>query len=209
MIASEADARQFCAERTDAIGLERLERFAALLAAENQRQNLVSGASLESIWQRHFADSLQLIDHVPRETPGPWLDLGSGAGFPGLVLAIARPDSAMVLIESRKRRVEWLTQAAAALNLENCQVIGSRLESVESLRAAAITARAFAPLGKLVALSARFSTRATLWLLPKGRSAAQELAEQPMAIQRMFHVEQSQTDPEGGILVGQGAPDIR
>lgn len=209
MIADEAEARQYCAARTDSAGLARLERFATLLAAENQRQNLVSTASLGSVWQRHFADSLQLLDHVSRETPGPWLDLGSGAGFPGLALAIARPDSAMILVESRKRRVEWLTQAAAALGLTNCQIIGARLEAVETRPVSVITARAFAPLGKLLSLSARFSTRATVWLLPKGRSAAQELAEQPEAVQRMFHVEQSQTDPGGGILVGQGAPDIR
>jgi 16S rRNA (guanine527-N7)-methyltransferase len=209
MIASEADARQYCAERIDALGLERLEQFAALLAAENQQQNLVSTASLESVWQRHFADSLQLLDHVPRETPGPWLDLGSGAGFPGLALAIARPDRSTVLIESRKRRVEWLTHAASVLGLTNCDVIGARLESVETLPVAVITARAFAPLGKLLGLSARFSTQATIWLLPKGRSAAQELAEQPGSVQRMFHVEQSRTDPGGGILVGQGIPEIR
>jgi 16S rRNA (guanine527-N7)-methyltransferase len=209
MIASEAEARQYCAERTDAAGLERLERFAVLLAAENQRQNLVSTASLESVWQRHFADSLQLLDHVPHETPGPWLDLGSGAGFPGLTLAMAKPDAAMILVESRKRRVEWLMQAASALGLTNCQIIGTRLESVETRPVSVITARAFAPLGKLLALSARFSTQATIWLLPKGRSAAQELAEQPTSIQRVFHVEQSQTDPAGGILVGQGTPDFR
>ena len=100
MIASETEARQFCAERTDATGLARLERFAALLAEENRRQNLVSAGSLDSVWQRHFADSLQLLDHVPRET-GPWLDLGSGAGFPGVVLALARPAEAVVLGESR------------------------------------------------------------------------------------------------------------
>jgi 16S rRNA (guanine527-N7)-methyltransferase len=209
MITSEAEARQFCAERTDRPGLQRLEQLAARLIAENQRQNLVSAASLESVWQRHFADSLQLLDHVPHETSGPWLDLGSGAGFPGLVIAIARPASAMILVESRKRRVEWLTQTAAALGLENCRVLGSRLESVENFHASAITARAFAPLGKLLALSSRFSTRATVWLLPKGRSAAQELAEQPPPISRMFHVEQSQTDPTGGIIVGQGTPDIK
>jgi len=217
MIRSEAEARQYCAERTDSAGLERLELFGALLAAENQRQNLVSAASLESVWQRHFADSLQLLDHVSRgteglpeaETPGPWLDLGSGAGFPGLALAIARPNRTMILVESRKRRVEWLTQAASALRLSNCQIVGARLESVESRQVSVITARAFAPLGKLLSLSARFSTRTTVWLLPKGRSAAQELAEQPATIQRMFHVEQSQTDPGGGILVGRGTPDIR
>lgn len=208
MIANEAEARQFCADRADSAGMVRLERFAALLAEENARQNLVSSASLDSIWQRHFADSLQLFDHVPRETGG-WLDLGSGAGFPGLALAIARPEAAMVLVESRKRRVEWLSRVVGELSLENCTIIGCRLESVESFPAAVITARAFAPLGKLLALSARFSTQATTWLLPKGRSAAQELAEQPLAIQRMFHVEQSQTDPGGGILVGRGTPELQ
>ncbi len=209
MIASEAEARQYCAERADTAGLERLERFAELLAAENQRQNLVSAASLESVWQRHFADSLQLLDHVSRETPGPWLDLGSGAGFPGLALAIARPDRTMILVESRKRRVEWLAQAASSLGLANCQIVSARLESVETRPVSVITARAFAPLGKLLSLSARFSTQATVWLLPKGRSAAQELAEQPRAIRQLFHVEQSQTDPSGGILVGRGTPGLR
>ena len=207
MIAGEAEARAFCADRIDASGLARLERFAALLVAENERQNLVSAASLESVWQRHFADSLQLIDHVPRET-GSWLDLGSGAGFPGLVLAIAQPEIEMVLVESRKRRIEWLVRAAAELRLGKCRVVGTRLESVDSFEAAVITARAFAPLGKLLNLSARFSTQTTAWLLPKGRSAAQELSEQPHEIRQMFHVEQSQTDPGGGILVGRGVPKL-
>lgn len=208
MIATEAEARQFCAERTDQAGLARLERFAALLIEENERQNLVSSASLELVWQRHFADSLQLLDHVPRET-GSWLDLGSGAGFPGLAIALARPDTSMILVESRKRRVEWLTRVADTPGLDNCHILGARLENVETLPAAVITARAFAPLGKLLNLSARFSTRTTVWLLPKGRSAAQELAEQPKAIQEMFHVEHSQTDSQGGILVGKGAPAFR
>ena len=208
MIGNEAEARDFCAARTDAAGLARLERFAALLAEENARQNLVSSASLASVWQRHFADSLQLVDYVPRET-GPWLDLGSGAGIPGLVLGCARPDAALLLVESRKRRVEWLLRATDALGLANCRILGARLETVETVPVRVITARAFAPLGKLLQLSARFSTRDTTWLLPKGRSAAQELAEQPAGVKTMFHVEQSQIDREGGILIGQGTPQIR
>jgi 16S rRNA (guanine527-N7)-methyltransferase len=204
---SETQARAFCAERTDAAGIERQELLAIMLAEENRHQNLVSTASLEMIWQRHFADSLQLIDYVPRET-SRWLDLGSGAGFPGLALAAARPDQAFTLVESRKRRADWLIRAAAALELRNCSVVGMRLENVETFEAGAITARAFAPLGKLLQLSARFSTRSTVWLLPKGRSAAQELAEQPHKVRDMFHVEQSRTDSAGGILVGQGAPPV-
>jgi 16S rRNA (guanine527-N7)-methyltransferase len=205
---TEAEARLYCARRTDAAGLERLGRFAELLEEENRRQNLVSEASLAAVWQRHFADSLQLLDAVPRET-GRWLDLGSGAGFPGLALAAARPDIAMVLVESRKKRSDWLERVRGHLGLETCTVLGSRLENVETFPAAVITARAFAPLGKLLSLSARFSTRDTVWLLPKGRSAAQELAEQPQPVRRMFHVEQSRTDPGGGILVGRGTPELR
>ena len=164
-------------------------------------------ASLASVWQRHFADSLQLLDQVPRGT-SPWLDLGTGAGFPGLALAAAAPESSFVLMESRKRRVDWLTRAAADLGLENCRVVGARVENVETFPAAVIVARAFAPLGKLLRLSARFSTPATVWLLPKGRSAAQEWAEQPDGVREMFHVEQSATDAAGGILVGRGAPQL-
>ena len=208
MIDSEEAARAFCAERTDPAGVERLDRFAAMLAEENERQNLVSSASLAMVWQRHFADSLQLLDHVPHET-SPWLDLGSGAGIPGLALACARPATDIVLVESRKRRVEWLIRAAGQLELANCRVAGLRLENVETFPAAAITARAFAPLGKLLHLSARFSTRDTIWLLPKGRSAAQELAEQPAGVREVFHVEQSRTDPQGGILIGRGTPQFR
>jgi 16S rRNA (guanine527-N7)-methyltransferase len=208
MIADEGAARAFCADRADQAGLQRLERFAALLVGENERQNLVSAASLGMVWQRHFADSMQLLDHVPRET-GPWLDLGSGAGIPGLVLACARPDISFVLVESRRRRIDWLTRASGQLGLGNCQILGNRLENVETLEAGVIVARAFAPLGKLLQLSARFSTQDTLWVLPKGRSAAQELSEQPAAVRGMFHVEQSRTDPDGGILVGRGVPQVQ
>ena len=208
MIASEEEARAYCAGQTDQAGMARLDRFATLLAEENEQQNLVSAASLDSVWRRHMADSLQLLDHVPRETQS-WLDLGTGAGFPGLALACVRPNAQFVLVESRKRRVDWLSRVSEALALDNCRIVGARVENVETFAADAITARAFAPLAKLLRLSARFSTPSTFWLLPKGRSAAQELAEQPSAVRAMFHVELSATDDGGGILVGQGAPYLQ
>lgn len=206
MIASEHEARAFCEQRCEPDAMARIERFVAMLKDENGRQNLVSAASLDSVWQRHIADSLQLLGHVPRET-SPWLDLGSGAGLPGVVIALARPDLTICLVESRKKRIEWLERLKAAFALQQCQVVGSRLENVESREMGVITARAFAPLGKLLHLSARFSTRSTVWLLPKGRSGAQELQQQPSHIRNMFHVEQSQTDPEAGVLVGKGRPE--
>ncbi len=208
MIETEEEAREYCAARCDKAAMERLDQFIPLLADENAQQNLVSRSSLDHIWTRHIADSLQLLDHVPRET-GLWLDLGTGAGFPGLILALARPSMPMMLVESRKRRVEWLQRICREFGLENCRVLGARLESVESCEVDVITARAFAPLGKLLELSARFSTRSTAWLLPKGRKGAIELSEQPIAIREMFHVEQSATDPAAGILVGKGRPKLR
>lgn len=207
MIHKEDEAKAFCAQRCDAAAMDRLSAFVTSLAQENARQNLVSSASLASVWQRHIADSLQLLDHVPRET-SPWLDLGSGAGLPGLVIALARPNVHIGLVESRRKRIEWLEQVKQQFNLNNCTVHGSRLENVETQEIAVITARAFAPLEKLLRLSARFSTRSTTWLLPKGRSGAQELSEQPAKIRTMFHVEQSVTDAEAGILIGTGRPAL-
>ena len=206
-LASERAAREYCAGLTDATGIARLERFAEMLCAENSQQNLIAKATEDVLWLRHLADSSQLLTHVTRET-GPWLDLGTGAGFPGLVIAILRPEIPCILVESRRRRADWLTQATAALDLPNCRIEARRLESIESFGAAVISARAFAPLVKLLRLSARFSTRDTVWLLPKGQSAVQELKELPPGVAKMFHVEQSITGAEAGILVGKGRPDI-
>jgi 16S rRNA (guanine527-N7)-methyltransferase len=206
VIASEEEARAYVAQRCDGEALARFERLVKLLRVENGQQNLVSAASLDSVWQRHIADSIQLLDHVPRGT-APWLDLGTGAGFPGLAIAIARPTTETVLVESRKRRVEWLRAVIDELALSKCRVEGQRLETVDTFPVAAISARAFAPLDKLVRLAQRFSTSDTVWLLPKGRSAAQEVANLPKRLRAMFHVEQSATDADSGIVVGRISED--
>lgn len=201
MIGSEQAARAFVAARCDEAAMVRLERFVAALREENEHQNLVARPTLDSVWQRHIADSAQLLDHVPRET-SLWLDLGSGAGLPGLIVAAIRPEWQVVLVESRRKRIDWLTRMAGEMGLDRCRVEGARLEHVESVSAGVISARAFAPLARILRLSARFSTSDTLWLLPKGRSAAQELHELPKRQRALFHVEQSQTDAEAGIIVG-------
>lgn len=203
MITSEKDARDWLSTlpEWDAVAAERLERLVALLREENERQNLVATASLDHVWQRHIADSAQLLTHVPRETCSPWLDLGTGAGFPGLVVAALRPDCDVRLVESRSRRIEWLERARITLGLERASVVGVRVEQVADAKMRVISARAFAPLPRLLALSARFSTSETVWLLPKGRSAQQELDELS-GWRHMFHVEQSLTDPQAGVLIG-------
>lgn len=204
MIATEQEARAWLSAlpEWDAVAADRIEQLIALLVEENARQNLVAAASLPLVWQRHIADSAQLLPHVPRETSSPWLDLGTGAGFPGLVIAALRPDCEVVMVESRARRIEWLERARIALGLERARVEGTRLEQVETRSFRVISARAFAPLVRLLDLSARFSTKDTLYLLPKGRSAQQELSELA-GWNHLFHVEQSLTDPEAGVIIGQ------
>jgi 16S rRNA (guanine527-N7)-methyltransferase len=187
-------------EWSDAVQ-SRLDGLTALLAVENEVQNLVSESSLQALWVRHYADSAQLLAHVPRETGSPWLDLGTGAGFPGLVIAILRPECEVVMVESRARRIDWLQRVCDALGLENAKVAGTRVEALETRQFRAISARAFAPLPKLLDLSARFSTSDTVWLLPKGRSARQELSELK-GWNHLFHVEQSLTDADSGVIVG-------
>lgn len=201
MMTDEASAKLYVANLCDANAMARIERFIAALIDENEQQNLVSKSTLDIVWQRHIADSAQLLEHVPRET-GLWLDLGTGAGLPGLIVAIMRPEWQIKLIESRRRRIEWLERMVAELSLDNCEVIGSRLELVETVPASVICARAFGPLKNILKLSSRFSTSETLWLLPKGRSAAQELAGLPIGSQKLFHVKQSVTDSDAGIVVG-------
>ena len=201
MIASESAARAFTASLCDGVAMERLEKLAALLVEENARQNLIARASVDLMWQRHIADSAQLLGYVSRETIAPWLDLGTGAGFPGLVIAAMRPAWKVHLVESRKRRIEWLEAARDALGLVNCMVEGERLEHVPTFAAGVISARAFAPMPRLLELAERFSTKETIWLLPKGRSAAQELSEL-RGWRHMFHVEQSLTDADAGVILG-------
>ena len=204
MIVDDASARRFAGTLCDQEAFDRLEVLASALREENTRQNLVSRGTLDQLWQRHFADSLQLLTFVSRETP-TWLDLGTGAGFPGLVIAVARPTWPVTLVESRRKRIEWLEQMCVRLALPRCHVEGRRIETADRIAADVISARAFAPLPRALELARRFSTSDTLWLLPKGRSAEQELNELPKRWRSMFHVEQSQTDRDAKILVGRGA----
>jgi 16S rRNA (guanine527-N7)-methyltransferase len=189
----------------DDAAMVRLGLLVELLIEENGRQNLVSAGSLAHVWQRHIADSAQLLMRVPRGTVATWLDLGTGAGFPGLVIAALRPELQVTLVESRAKRIDWLTRAMNALHLTSTKIAGIRLEQFQAEPFDVISARAFAPLPDLLKLAARFSNSQTIWLLPKGRSAAQELKELSGWPHR-FHVEPSLTDPEAGIVVGTLAP---
>lgn len=184
---------------------ERLEQFLALLSEEMQHQNLISKSSADHVWARHVVDSAQLLLHAPKgQGRKIWMDLGTGAGFPGIIIAILS-DYDVQMVESRSRRIAFLESVVTKLDLtEKALVLGDRLEKVESHPVDVISARAFAPLQKLLSLSHRFSTEKTVWLLPKGKNAVRELKGLSPKRQKMFHVEQSLTDPEAGILVGIG-----
>ena len=203
IVGSEPEAKHYVRELCSQAAFDKLEIMVSRLEKANERQNLVSKPSLAVVWQRHIADSAQLLNYVSRETL-PLVDLGSGAGFPGLVLAIMRPELPVLLVESRGLRLNWLAEIIELNGIRNCTIEGMDVANVETFAARTITARAFAPLPKILTMSARFSTAATDWVLPKGRSARQEVAELPEALRVMFHVEPSVTDRDAGIVVGKG-----
>lgn len=185
---------------------ERLEAFVAFLRREAASQNLIAASTLESIWSRHVVDSAQLLKLLPEGIPkagGSWIDLGSGAGFPGIVVAILS-EYDVTLVESRGMRIDYLQRAIGLLDLEGkATLAGMALERLGTAPYSVISARAFAPLPRLFDLAARFSTDKTIWLLPKGRNAVKEWQEVQSVWTGNFCIEPSVTDAESGILVGQ------
>ena len=183
--------------------LEALEAFVAFLKREAESQNLISASTLDHIWSRHIVDSAQLLLFTDTSAPpSNWLDLGSGAGFPGLVIALLT-NHHVTLVESRARRIDYLQRAVEMLDLTHrVKVAGVTLERLETAPFSVISARAFAPLPKLFDLAARFATNNTLWLLPKGRNAKAEWEGAQALWDGNFQIMDSVTDQEAGILVG-------
>lgn len=198
----EAEARSWLSESLSVSRetLSRLEAFGDLLREENERQNLVSAATLKHFWARHVMDSAQLVPFA--DMSGSWLDLGTGAGFPGLVAAALRAGP-VTLVESRRLRVDFLRRAAAVVGVEP-EIVHAPLERLPTSPFAVISARAFAPLPRLLELAHRFSTEKTLWLLPKGRGAKSELEAARSAWQGDFRLEPSLTDADAQIIVATG-----
>ena len=179
---------------------ERLKAFAARLRDANQRQNLVAASTLDHLWERHILDSAQLLRFEPRPRAS-WVDVGSGAGLPGIVIACLA-EGPVTLVEPRRLRAEFLRETVEALDL-HATVECAKVERISG-RFDVITARAVAPLGKLLGISRHLSHRGTVWALPKGKNAKSELADAKRAWQGAFHVEQSVTDVDSFIVVGTG-----
>jgi len=180
----------------------RLERYVALLTEESQRQNLIGRSTIDEIWQRHIADSAQLARFAPRPDSS-WLDIGSGAGLPGMVIAILT-EGPVTLAEPRKLRADFLDRVTRDLGLD--QRVTIRAAKAERITGNfdVITARAVGSLGNLLAISQHLSTDKTIWVLPKGKSAQSELDDARQAWQGEFRLEPSATSGEAAILVAAG-----
>jgi 16S rRNA (guanine527-N7)-methyltransferase len=197
------------ADRTRALALTpvsretaaRLDRFVALLLETQRHTNLVGSGALPELWTRHVADSLQLLALAPEARV--WLDLGSGGGFPGLVIACAladQPGSAVHLVESNGKKAAFLRQVIRALSLP-AEVHEQRIESLEDIAADVITARAVAPLAKLLGYVAPLLKTGGKALLLKGQDVERELTDAAKYWTIEAEFMPSRTHPAGRIVV--------
>jgi 16S rRNA (guanine527-N7)-methyltransferase len=156
---------------------DRLEAFVHTLVRWQKAINLVGNTTLDSIWVRHILDSAQLKILIP-ERAKTLTDLGSGAGFPGLVAAAMRPDLEVTLIESDARKAAFLGEAARRMELEKPpKIVVGRIEAVAPAKADVVTARAVAPLGQLLKWARPHRTDTAICLFHKGKDWKAELAE--------------------------------
>ncbi len=179
-----------------------LDQYVALLLDENDRQNLIGRSTVDEIWDRHIADSAQLVRFAPRPDSS-WLDIGSGAGLPGLVIAILT-QGPVTLAEPRKLRANFLERTVETLGLgRRVTVHAAKAERITG-KFDVITARAVASVDSLLRISQHLSTDKSVWLFPKGKSAQKELEEARRAWQGDFRLEPSMTSEEAAILVAAG-----
>lgn len=176
----------------------KLRELMALLQRWNTRINLVAAGDDAALWQRHILDSLQLQPLLP-PGHGPIIDLGSGAGFPGLVLALTSA-RATHLVESDRRKAAFLIEAARVLELGWVRVHPTRIEATELPWADVVSARALAPLPDLLRHAHRILAPGGVALFPKGRSAEQELTAAARHWNMRVERFPSRTDPHSLIL---------
>ncbi|MEM0976244.1 MAG: 16S rRNA (guanine(527)-N(7))-methyltransferase RsmG [Pseudomonadota bacterium] len=183
--------------------LDRLNTLATFTKKWTAKINLVAPATVPNIWTRHILDSLQLWQHRPDKC-SLWYDLGSGGGYPGLVLAALAAqdnvDASFTLIESDQRKCVFLRQAAAAMGI-SVSVVPGRVEAFDGPAANVISARAFASIEKTLSISKEFTGSSTVFILPKGKTAAEEL--EAASESWSFNCDQtiSETAPDASILV--------
>ena len=178
--------------------LARLRTYADLLADWNARHNLVAKSTLPDLWHRHFWDSAQLLPLIP-QTARTLADLGSGAGFPGLVLAVLRPDLRVTLHEATTKKCAFLQAAADRMSL-GVEIRNVRLEDEPRQPFDVVTARALAPLSLLLGYAHRFTGPNTVCLFLKGQNVGLELTEAAKYWNMKASQVPSQTDPSAAIV---------
>jgi 16S rRNA (guanine527-N7)-methyltransferase len=178
--------------------LARVRAYIGLLEDWNARHNLVSAASMADVWRRHVWDSAQLAEFIPADAK-TLADLGSGAGFPGLVLAALRPDLRVVLCEATAKKCRFLEAAAERIRLK-VEVRNARIEDAKPEPFDVITARACAPLDRLLGYAQHFQGPDTVNLFLKGQSVEAELTEAHKSWRMKQLRHPSRTDPSGTIL---------
>lgn len=183
--------------------MERLDLHLDLVRRWTARINLVAPSTLEDAWLRHIVDSAQLLSES-WPFGGRWLDLGSGAGFPGLVIAILLqehdPAARVTLVESDRRKATFLRQAAQATQIP-VTVLAERAESLEPLSAQIITARALAPVDRLCALASPHLVPGGELRLLKGKGAEEEIDRARAAWSFDLHRAPSVTEPQASVLI--------
>lgn len=178
--------------------LARLKSYADMLLDWNERHNLVARSTLPDLWQRHFWDSAQLAPLVP-DTSKTLADLGSGAGFPGLVLAAMRPELAVTLHEATTKKCAFLQAAADRMGLR-VAIENARMEDLPPRPFDVVTARACAPLPQLLEYAHRFMRPNSVCLFLKGQNVGSELTEAAKYWNIEVSQVPSQTDPSGAIV---------
>lgn len=177
--------------------LDRLQAYVALLTAWNRRINLVGPNTIGDVWRRHILDSAQLMPLLPEEAQA-LVDIGSGAGLPGLVLAILGVPE-VHLVESDQRKAAFLREAQRVTGA-SVTIHAQRAERLPPIAADVIVARAVAPVDNLLLMVDKFRKPHTICLFLKGKGVEQELTRLPPALQRTARILPSRSDPTGRIL---------
>ena len=179
-----------------------LESFSSLVTKWTPKINLIARGSVDQIWGRHIEDSVQLYKYAPKNYE-KWVDIGSGGGFPGIVMSILakadQPSAEFTLIESDQRKATFLRTAARELNL-SVKVIAERIEAAEPQGADVVSARALTSLSGLLGLASRHLQPGGTALFHKGRQAQQEVAEAQKNWSFDLEEYHSITDPDARIL---------
>jgi 16S rRNA (guanine527-N7)-methyltransferase len=183
--------------------LAQFDTYAALLTDWQTRMNLVGPSTLAAVWQRHFSDSAQILAIAGERRS--WLDIGAGAGFPGLVIALLDPLARLTLVESIAKKCRFLDAVVTTTGLQDRVTIENRrVETLPRAKFDIITARALAALDQLFDWGLPYAGSGTRWILPKGARVDDELAIASKRFAFDYSLVPSRTDAAARIVVASG-----